>query len=259
MSFALQNDCDYYTTYNFKNLLHRQHFCDTITIYCVLGIINTHYGVVVIFDTTSGLMLTNAEYTGLNECFQPVEKTFNKGEIITIYSPENDSIGIIKSGLVYILTENNDEQRRIADYCKSGDCFGLSFMPVTEEKYYYMYAKTKCSVDFIKYQRLINCCEKHCRKHSLLIDRVFTQMIKKQTAHVDMLAQRTLRSKLLAYFNYLKSEADSNKFSLPLPYSDLADYLAVDRSAMMRELKNLADENIITADRREIELKLQDA
>lgn len=255
MSFALQNDCDYYTTYIFKILLHRQHFCDTITIYCVLGIINTHYGVVVIFDTTSGLMLTNAEYTGLNECFQPVEKTFNKGEIITIYSPENDSIGIIKSGLAYILTENNEEQRRISDYFKSGDFFGLSFLPVTEEKFFYMYAKTDCTVDFIKYRKLINCCEKHCQKHTVLLDKILTQMIKKQTTHVDILAQRTLRSKLITYFHYQKSEVGSSKFTLPLPYSDLADYLAVDRSAMMRELKKLTDENIIAVNKRMIEIK----
>ena len=34
-------------------------------------------------------------------------------------------------------------------------------------------------------------------------------------------------------------------FNLKYSYTDLADYLAIDRSAMMRELKNLKDEGFI--------------
>ena len=43
----------------------------------------------------------------------------------------------------------------------------------------------------------------------------------------------------------LFSYKDFSCFSLPLSLSDLADYLAVDRSAMMRELKKLNNEHII--------------
>ena len=47
---------------------------------------------------------------------------------------------------------------------------------------------------------------------------------------------------------------NSNAFTLPMPFSDLADYLAVDRSAMMRELKKLNDEKIIKTTIRKITL-----
>lgn len=206
------------------------------------------------FDISSGLMLANSDFKGLNDCFQPVERVYEKGETITISSSENDSIGIIKSGLVYLLTENNEEQRRIADYYQKGDYFGIHFLPNTDEKYFYLYAKTKCKVDMFKYQRLITCCENHCEKHSLLLDKIIRQTVKKKAAHIDILGQRTLRSKLIEFFKYLKDEVGSNTFKVPLPYSDLADYLAVDRSAMMRELKKLSEENIISADKRNIEL-----
>ena len=75
---------------------------------------------------------------------------------------------------------------------------------------------------------------------------------RKSLVHVDMLCQRTLRSKLMSFFEYLESEEKSNSFTLPLPFSDLADYLGVDRSAMMREIKKLNEEKIISNDKRKV-------
>ncbi|MBR1817514.1 MAG: winged helix-turn-helix domain-containing protein, partial [Bacilli bacterium] len=37
----------------------------------------------------------------------------------------------------------------------------------------------------------------------------------------------------------------SKSFNLIMTYTSLADYLAVDRSAMMRELKNLKEDKLI--------------
>ena len=42
----------------------------------------------------------------------------------------------------------------------------------------------------------------------------------------------------------------SKTFTLPFSLTDLADYLSIDRSAMMRELKNLKNEGIIIKNRK---------
>lgn len=198
--------------------------------------------------------LTNTELMGLKECFSPVQRTYDRGEIITICSPENDTIGIITSGTAYLSTINSEEQRRIIDYYQKGSAFGKHFLPDTEDKLFYVYAKTKCTVDFIKYKKLITCCQNNCSKHVTLIDQIIMITARKSLVHVDILCQKTLRSKLMAYFEYLKSEEKNNSFKLPLPFSDLADYLAVDRSAMMREIKKLNDEKIIFTDKRNVTL-----
>ena len=114
--------------------------------------------------------LTNADFIGLRECFSPVLRTYNRGEIITICSPENDTIGIITSGTAYLSTLNAEEQRRIIDYYQKGNVFGKHFLPDTEENLFYVMAKTNCTVEFIKYKKLINCCEKRCAKHVAFID-----------------------------------------------------------------------------------------
>lgn len=206
------------------------------------------------FDFSLDLRLTNAEIIGLNECFAPVTREYKKGEIITICSPDDDTIGIIRSGTAYLSTINSEEQRRIIDYYQQGNIFGKHFLPETDEKLFYVLAKTKCTVDFIKYKKLITCCEKNCSKHVALIDSVIMMTAKKAMIHIDVLGQRTLRTKLLSFFEYMKIEEKSNTFVLPLPFSDLADYLAVDRSALMRELKKLNKEKVIVSDKRKITL-----
>ena len=62
---------------------------------------------------------------------------------------------------------------------------------------------------------------------------------------IELLSKRTTREKLLSYFNIISSQKLTKSFILPFSLTDLADFLSVDRSAMMRELKLLKDDNFI--------------
>ena len=55
---------------------------------------------------------------------------------------------------------------------------------------------------------------------------------------VDVLSRRSIREKLLCYFRQLAKKSGGTIFTLPFSLSALADYIATDRSAMMRELKS---------------------
>ncbi len=203
-------------------------------------------------DFSIGSRLSNADLIGINKCFSPVEKTYKRGEIITICSSDNDTIGIIASGTAYLSTNNNEDQRRILNYYETGDIFGMHFIPQSESKAFYIIAKTNCTIICIKYKNFITCCKNSCDKHNSYIDSLIMLSVKKHLMHIDILSQRSLRSKLISFFEYLKTEKNKSTFILPLPLADLADYLAVDRSAMMREIKNLNDECIIKSDKRRI-------
>ena len=50
---------------------------------------------------------------------------------------------------------------------------------------------------------------------------------------------------MLGYFSIMSSRNLNKTFSMPFSLTDLADYLSVDRSAMMRELRFLKDEGFI--------------
>lgn len=203
-------------------------------------------------NITNNLPLKKSELISIKECFAPVPRVYQRGEIITICSPEDDKIGIITSGTAYLSTINEEDQRRILDYYLEGEIFGKHFLPDAENKLFYIYAKTKCSVEFIQYEKILNRCQNNCEQHNELVNRLIMSSSRKALIHIDILSQRTLRSKILSYFEYLKIQENSSTFTLPLPLSDLADYLAADRSAMMRELKNLNDEKIIISQKRKI-------
>lgn len=197
--------------------------------------------------------LKKEDINGLKQCFQPQKKEYGHGEIITRGSSDAEKIGIITSGTAYLCTINFDDQRRIVDYYVSGNMFGNMFFPATEENLYYVIAKTKCCVDIIDYKKIITCCSSNCAKHVALIDNLIMANSRKSLMHIDILGQRTLRGKLMCFFGYMKLQ-NGCSFELPMPLSDFADYIASDRSAMMREIKALNNEQIIKSDKRKIHL-----
>ena len=62
---------------------------------------------------------------------------------------------------------------------------------------------------------------------------------------INIISKKSLRRKLCAYFEYMQDKTGSSGFELELSLSALANYLCSDRSSMMRELKNMADEGLI--------------
>ena len=62
---------------------------------------------------------------------------------------------------------------------------------------------------------------------------------------IELLTKRSIRDKLIGYFTLISSKNLNKSFTLPFSLTDLADYLSVDRSAMMREFKLLIDDGFI--------------
>lgn len=62
---------------------------------------------------------------------------------------------------------------------------------------------------------------------------------------IELLSKRTIREKLLGYFNIVSARNMSKTFKIPFSLTDLADYLSIDRSAMMREIKYLREDGFM--------------
>ena len=83
---------------------------------------------------------------------------------------------------------------------------------------------------------------------------ITTDIINERNNHIQILTKRSIRDKLLEYFNLNKTPG-SKILYLPSTITDLANYLAIDRSAMSRELKNLRDDGFIETKGKRIYLK----
>ena len=71
---------------------------------------------------------------------------------------------------------------------------------------------------------------------------------------IRILTKKTIRNKLLEFFDIEQELHHSKNIYLSSTFTDLADYLAVDRSAMTRELKSLKDEGFIVIKGKKITL-----
>ena len=118
-------------------------------------------------------------------------------------------------------------------------------------------AATACDVLFLLHDDLYKKCKANCKFHNTLSSNILELTLKNsvhQNTRIEVLSKRTIREKLLTYFSILSSKDFSKTFTLPFSLTNLADYLSVDRSAMMRELKNLANEGFISKNGNRIRL-----
>ena len=62
---------------------------------------------------------------------------------------------------------------------------------------------------------------------------------------MNIISKKSIRNKLLEFFDLSFRKNNSRNIYLPFTFTELADYLLIDRTAMTRELKTLKDEGFI--------------
>lgn len=125
---------------------------------------------------------------------------------------------------------------------------GEVFYTITINNELLVEAREKCDVLFYTYNDLRQKCRSGCKFHQQLAEDLPELILSKVTdlnMRIELLTKRSTRDKLIGYFTLLSTRLLSKTFSLPFSLTDLADFLSVDRSAMMRELKLLKEEGFI--------------
>lgn len=177
--------------------------------------------------------------------------TFKKEHIIISNLVDDDLIGVILSGKASIVNYDYLGNRDIIDNLEYDDVFGKPFFKMNSD--ISIIATTTCEVLFIDYHLLTSSSSKY-DKINYNINRLLTSKIYSLYEKLEILSKRSTREKLLSYFNNLSKKYKKKTFNLPTTYIELADYLSVDRSAMMREIKKLKDENKIVTKGKKITL-----
>ena len=192
-------------------------------------------------------------------CFQAVQKSFRPDELIYDFSaPGSDAVGIVERGDAVLIRIDEDGVSTVMEELGVGGVFGrtLAFAGAGRDSLEIV-CRTPCDVLFIDYAHILKRCENACTHHSLLVQNMLRLMNEKAqglSRRVDVLSRRSIRDKLLCYFRQLADQTGSDRFTLPFSLSTLADYIATDRSAMMRELKRLRTEGVIRSNGREVTL-----
>lgn len=190
-------------------------------------------------------------------CAKMQRKTFLKGSIITTYMEKRKQICILISGKADLIRYDRNGNRDIIESFGENDIFGEAFYPVNTNNELFVQATENSEVLLFLYDDIHIKCKNNCRYHSNLIANILEMVFNKavhQNTRIEVLSKRTIRDKLLTYFTILSSKNFTKNIVLPLSLTSLADYLSVDRSAMMREIKSLIDEGIISKNGNKIKL-----
>ena len=172
-------------------------------------------------------------------------KDFLKGETITTYIEKRNQLCILINGEADLIRYDFYGHKTIIGHFNDFDSFGEVFYPANTNNELFVQAKKKCKVLFYIYDNLQYKCRKNCPFHLTLtnyLSEIFLDEIVNLNMRVELLSKRNIRDKLISYFNLLSTKTLSKNITIPFSYTDLADFLSIDRSAMMRDIKALIDQ-----------------
>lgn len=198
------------------------------------------------------------EYQRMLNCFQAVQKSYLAEEQIYDFAePKQDVIGVVERGSASLIRIDEAGVATVLENMERGGVFGrhLAFAGSLGDSLEVV-ARTPCDILFIDYVHLLRRCENACAHHSILVQNMLELLSDKAqtlSERVDVLSRRSIREKLLCYFRQQAAKSGGS-FVLPFSLSVLADYIASDRSAMMRELRRLKEQGVLQTDGRRITL-----
>lgn len=192
--------------------------------------------------------ICQGEIDEMLRCFSVTMRAYKAGSEILCYADSLRNVCVVLSGSVEIRCMDVEGNVSLLETLENSAVFGELFSLPMNSIVYTAVAKTDCEIMFIGYDCVIRRCERACLHHNQLINNLFqlsAQKAQQMSKHISILSQRTLRQKLMLYLEYLSAEVGAHTFTLPISLSRLAEYLCVDRSAMMRELQKMRNDALI--------------
>ncbi len=196
------------------------------------------------------------DFETMISCLGPIYKKYTKSEFILHSGDRIDFIGIVITGVIKVIKIDEEGNESILNKLTSLEMFGEVFAcanvlqsPVS------IIAESDCNILFLNYKKVITVCNASCEFHQTLISNMLKIIAKKSlflNQKIDIISKKTLRSKLLAFFDYARN--GQTKFVIRLNREELANFLCADRSAISSELSKMQKENLIKYHKNEFEL-----
>ena len=194
--------------------------------------------------------LTDDDILSILHCVSAAKLTRPRGSYIFRAGDSTEVMGLMLSGSTLVIQEDLWGHRNILSKCNTGDFFGepyaatpgaiLNISVVAEED---------CEILLLNVKRLLTSCPTACDHHQKLIRNLVSVLANKILLFNDkitLVRMRTAREKLLSYLSAEARRNGGSAFSIPFNRQQLADYLAVDRSAMCSELSRMQREGLLS-------------
>jgi CRP-like cAMP-binding protein len=186
-------------------------------------------------------------------CIRSFKQDFRRGETIFMDTDHIQYVGIVLSGSVHMIKTDIWGKKSIFAFFMPGELFGESFAVQGDTSSAVNFeAAEDTKVLFLSASNIIHSCPNACSFHAQIATNLFRLLGFKNQKFInklEVLSKRSPRDKLLAYISQLAQEQHSRYVNSPLSRSALAEYLSVNRSAMIRELSRMRNDGIIDFDK----------
>jgi len=181
--------------------------------------------------------------------------TFQKNINILNSINTKNFMGIVLYGELEIIKNEYNGTQTLIEKLHDNSIFGSVISSLNSNEYE-AYSKEETKVIIIDYNRILNNDNTalYMQKFLKNLLEIISIKITEKNERIEILTKKTIRDKILEYFKIMKNKVGTNIIYLPMNYSSLANFLAVDRSAMTREMRNLIDEGFIKKDNKKITL-----
>lgn len=192
--------------------------------------------------------MTSEDVDLLIHCLHMWKKTYGIGEYVHHINDTYNSIGFVISGKVHMIAEDFWGNRNLIQEFGELEFYGEAHSMTKQPMFFDIVAVKKSDILFINTDRIITTCHNACHAHQQLIANLMRIMSEKKLGYMhkaDFLSKRTTRGKITAFLSEQARIQGTNDFLIPYNRQYLADYLAVDRSALSRELSKMREEGIL--------------
>ncbi len=192
----------------------------------------------------------------MSNCVNVKKKSFQTGEYILSFGLRQKMIGLVATGRADIVRVDVDGNESVIKTLTPGSIFNDAFSCYTTNSVFVI-SRTITEIYFIDYPQILTNCLMGCKYHSTMVQmllNLFTENSISLNEKIEILSYSKIRERILAFLHIGIGNDETNCYKLPFSISEFAEFLCVDRSALMRELKKMEEENIIKRENKTITL-----
>ncbi len=173
--------------------------------------------------------------------------------ILSNVNPDN-FIALVDSGSVQFIFNDYDGNKTIIEELNAGEMFGNLISNITSEEITCV-TKEDTQITYIEFDEITN--DEIIKNDFYIIFiknliKLLTDQLTTRNNRIELLTKRSTRDKILAYFKNESQKRGTKKFNMPMTFTELANYLSVDRSAMSREIKYLKEDGFLEVNGKKI-------
>jgi len=189
---------------------------------------------------------------------KPVMRKYKKGSFIISAGSAVNDLCIVLEGKTQIIKEDIYGNRAIINelgpaemFAEALACAQIQHSPVS------VVSVIDSKILFINFNKIAGAKNFPAAAYNKIIKNIMLLLSQKNiflNNKLEHASQKTIRDKLLSYFNELAVKSGAARFTIPFSKTAMADYLFVDRSAMSRELAKMKKEKLINFNGNDFEI-----